>query len=182
MLSEFQQSKIEKLFWFWDADANGFLERADFSLVGEKLSEERSWRKGLEAYNFLMQRLMEYYDEAEKFADVNKDNKISLSEWLTFCDTFIHDKEMYQTTVTNFAQAVFDACDIDDNGVLERGEFELLFRVYGKTNKHADLAYDLITVQNSIPLTKERLLALLDDFFLSEDQMKLGNYFFGPLK
>lgn len=181
MLSQFRQKKIQKLFWFWDADKNGYLEKKDYMSVGEKLSAERNWAVGSPENEFLMKKLLEDWLEAEKFADTDKDNRISLSEWLVFCDVFTTDAEMYKVTVTNVAQAIVDACDIDVNGILERHEWQLLFRIYGKTNAEADESFDIITNGGKDKLTQERILTLLDSFFYEENEDAIGNYFFGKL-
>lgn len=181
MLSDFRKKKIEKLFWFWDADDNQSLEKKDYALVGEKLAKERNWAVGSPEYDYLMNKLMEDWAEAEKFADTNKDNKISLDEWLVFCDAFTMDKDMYLVTVTNVAAAIFDACDVDNNGILEDHEWRLLFRIYGKTNENADESFVIITENGKHKLDKTRVLSLLDEFFNSEDENSIGNFFFGKL-
>lgn len=181
MLSTFRQQKIKKLFWFWDADQNGFLEKNDYALVGEKLSQERGWAVGSPEYTFLMNKLMEDWAEAEKFADTNRDNKISIEEWLVFCDVFTMDKDMYAITVSNVAGAIFDACDIDNNSILEEHEWRLLFRIYGKTNENADEAFEILTRNRSQKLTRDEVLSLLDEFFYAEDESAIGNSFFGKL-
>jgi len=181
MLSEFRAKKIAKLFWFWDADSNGYLEKNDFELIADELSEVRGWEKGTEEHNTLMNSLMQKWAEAEKFADTDMDNRISLKEWIDFCEAFLTNEEMYQITITNVAQSIFDACDVDENGILVDFEFQLLFRIYGKTNQHASIAYSRISNNGINPPDKARVLTLLNEFFFSEDEEDLGNYFFGDL-
>lgn len=181
MLSNFREKKINKLFWFWDCDQNGYLEKKDYALVGEKLSKERNWAVGSPENTYLMNKLMEDWAEAEKFADTDKDNRISLAEWLVFCDAFTMDKEMYKITVSNVAKAIFDACDVDNNDILEEHEWQLLFRIYGKTNENADESFVIITENRQHKLTSARVLSLLDEFFYSEDEKAIGNNFFGKI-
>lgn len=181
MLSDFRKKKIEKLFWFWDADANNSLEKKDYALVGEKLAQERNWAKGSPEYDFLMNKLMEDWAEAEKFADTNRDNKISIDEWNVFCDAFTMDKDMYLITVTNVASAIFDACDVDKNGILEDFEWKILFRIYGKTDAEAMESFNAITTNGKIKLDRARVLSLLDEFFYAENKNITGNYMFGNL-
>lgn len=181
MLTTFQQKKITKLFKFWDANGNGVLDQQDYEGVAERLSAERGWAPGTDKYNFLRQRLIEDWNEAKKFADTNNDDKISLEEWLVFCETFMNDKEMYKITVTNVADAIIDGVDIDENGLIEQNEWELLFKIYGKQKDEATYAYGVMSENGTVDIDKAKVLSLLDDFFYSNDEAAKGNYMFGKL-
>jgi juvenile hormone diol kinase len=181
MLSTLQKTKLEKLLKFWDANNSGTLEEADYMRVAERLSKERGWLPETEEYKFLHKKLYEDWLEAEKFADTNKDKKISLDEWLVFCETFMNDKEMYDVTVTNVASAIIDAVDIDQNGLILEHEWQLLFRIYGKTNEEATFAYNKMSDNDKIKIDNDKVLALLHDFFYSQDEKAVGNYMFGNL-
>ncbi|MEQ6119743.1 hypothetical protein [Reichenbachiella sp. MALMAid0571] len=181
MLTEFQQKKIAKLFKFWDANGNGVLDQKDYEEVAERLSSERGWAPGTDKYNFLRQRLIEDWNEARKFADTNNDNQISLEEWLVFCEAFMGNKDMYQITVTNVADAIIDGVDVDENGLIEEKEWELLFKVYGKPKEEATYAYAMMSENGTIEIDKAKVLSLLNDFFYSNDEDAKGNYMFGKL-
>ncbi len=181
MLSTFQNKKLEKLFKFWDANNSGTLEENYYMQVAKRLSKERGWEPNTEKYDFLHKKLYEDWLEAEKFADKNKDKKITLDEWLVFCETFMNNEEMYKITVTNVASAIVGAVDIDENGILLEHEWQLLFRIYGKTDEEATVAYNKMSENNTVKIDNEKALALLHDFFYSNDQNATGNYMFGSL-
>lgn len=181
MLSSYQETKITKLFQFWDANNNGVLDKPDYIRVAERLSAERGWEPESKESKFLHEKLIEDWLQAEKFADTNNDHKIMIDEWLVFCETFMGNKEMYDVTVTNVADAIVDAVDIDNNGLLIEHEWQLLFRIYGKTNEEAAYAYNIMSDHGKIDIDKKTVLNLLDEFFYSQDKDARGNYMFGRL-
>lgn len=129
----------------------------------------------------MSKKLLDGWAEAEKFADTNRDNRITIEEWLVFCDALTMDNNLYCITVTNVAAVIFDACNFDENGILEKDEWSLLFRIYGKTIENADESFAIITENERRLLNRDCVLNLLDDFFYSEDENKIGNYIFGKL-
>src|SRR5690606_37737869 len=86
-------------------------------------------------YQYLHQKLMEDWDQAQKFADTDNDNRITLNEWLVFCDHFVHNDEMYKVTVTNIASAIIDSVDGHGDGKISAEEWATIFRVYGWKDK-----------------------------------------------
>jgi juvenile hormone diol kinase len=181
MITNFQEKKLTKLFKFWDANGNGVLDEPDYMQVAQRLSAERGWAPGTPEHDFLHQKLHEDWLEAKKFADTNDDNKISLEEWIIFCETFMGDPEMYDITVTNVASAIVDAVDVDNNGYLDKKEWQLLFRIYGKPNDEAIYAHDIMSENGKVKIDKAKVLQLLNDFFYSNDTSLAGNYMFGKL-
>jgi len=182
MLTALQQKKVTLLFHFWDYDKSGALERKDYAAVGERMAAERGWAPGSPEYVYLNQKLMEDWEEAQRFADTNNDNKISLDEWLVFCDHFINDEAMYQVTVTNIAGAIIEAVDGDGDGRIVPAEWATVFRVYGWQDETTALeTFRLLDRDGDGLVTKEELLATLDDFFMSDDPNEPSNFMFGPL-
>src|SRR5687768_5179165 len=86
MLTAVQRHKLPRLFAMYDADHNGVLELADFERLLKAYTGVREWQPGDPNYDTLQSRLMARWKRMLHHADANRDNRITLAEWLTYMD------------------------------------------------------------------------------------------------
>lgn len=180
-LSKFQINKITVLFKFWDGNNNGHLDEGDYSRIADRLAEFRGWAKDTPEYETVHTTLQADWAEAAKFADTDNDNRITLDEWIVFCDTFIHNEEMYQVTVNDIRDAVIGAVDVDGDGIIDVNDWRNVFKIYSYDESLAEETFKTMDRDTDGKVTGDEVAVALDEFLQGDDKSLLGNYMFGPL-
>lgn len=181
MLTDFQKKKLTHFFNFWDADNNGYLEKNDYEQIANRIAEERGWVKGSTDYAATYNAVMATWNEAKQFADKNKDNRITLSEWLAYYDYVITNPATYRMNVVGLMTAILNAIDADNDGLITPIDFQMLFRMYSADENTALVAFNKIDNDRSGAISVDELFGAVDTFFLSDDPLEAGNYLFGML-
>ena len=66
---------------------------------------------------------MNEWKELQRHADTSSDQKVTLTEWLIYCEQIIADRAIYDLVVVGQADAIFDNFDTDRDGVVSVDEF-----------------------------------------------------------
>ncbi|NEO93010.1 MAG: hypothetical protein F6K56_23390 [Moorea sp. SIO3G5] len=179
MLTEFQKQKLPRLFEMYDADNNGFIEQADFERFLETYSQLRSWEPGSPNYNSFQSKLMSRWDSMQKFADTNRDNRISLEEWLKYIENILKDQGVYEAEIRGIAGFVFSVFDTNGDDQLDLEEYRQFYRTSGHDENMANEVFKRLNFKDDDSITKEKHIELIDQFFYSEDPEAPGNFIFG---
>lgn len=180
-LTEFQIKKVTKLFKFWDGNNNGYLDEGDYNRIADRLAEFRGWAEDTAEYESVHATLQADWEEAAQFADTDNDNRITLDEWIVFCDTFIHDVEMYKVSVNDIREAVIGAVDLDNDGIIDVNDWRNVFKIYSYDESLAEETFKTMDRDNDGKVAGDEVTVALDEFLQSNDKSLLGNYMFGPL-
>ena len=114
MLGELQKQKLTKVFRIWDTDSNGFLELEDWTRVERKRAELAGISPGTPEYENVRKLYTLIWETLRAFADTNRDERVSLDEFLTFCDKQWGDVQ----------EVSFEALPDQIRGVLGAGTLE----------------------------------------------------------
>ena len=121
MLGELQKQKLTKVFQIWDTDSNGFLELEDWHRIAERRAKLMG--VGLETQEFRNLRALygTIWETLRESADVNRDNRVSLDEFLSYCDKEVGDlKEVrfdaFPESLRNAFQLIITVIDQDHDG------------------------------------------------------------------
>jgi len=90
LMTPFQRKKQEHYFKRLDADHNGFIERADFEEIGQRLATAFGFAPENPVYAQIGAGVLRFW-EALAPADTNKDGRISLDEFLQLQQQAIYD-------------------------------------------------------------------------------------------
>jgi Ca2+-binding EF-hand superfamily protein len=94
MLNELQKRKFTKMFQIRDADGNGVLEYEDTKAITLRMRPLLNLSD--EEFFSLRQRSMISWEHLQQTADKDKDGKISLPEWLAFCDDMVNNRDNFE--------------------------------------------------------------------------------------
>lgn len=181
MLSDFQKKKLTHLFNFWDADNNGYLERTDYEAIVKRICAERGWGAGTPRYAATHNAVLATWGEARLFADADKDERITLDEWLAYYDHVITDPAAYRINVNGLMTTLLGAIDTDNDGHITPDDFAMWFRIYNADEDDARQSFALIDTDGNGKLSIEELIIAVDTFFLGDDPAALGNALFGTI-
>ncbi|NET03476.1 MAG: hypothetical protein F6K16_01800 [Symploca sp. SIO2B6] len=181
MLSQLQKQKLPRLFAKYDADKNGFIEQADFERFLKTYSQFRGWTPDSPEYNSFQSKLTSRWNSMQKYADTNRDDKISLDEWLVYIDNVLNDQEAYEAQLHGIAAFAFSVFDINGDNQLSLEEYRQFYKAGGLGENEANEIFRRLNLSDDDSISKEKYLELIDQFFRSEDPEAPGNFLFGKV-
>ena len=179
MLSEIIKNKMIARFKFYDANSSGTLEASDYETMVQRMTSARNLEPGSEEYRTLHDKMMNEWEQLQKHADTSSDQKVTLKEWLVYCEQLIADRAVYDVVVIGQADAIFETFDTDKRGTVSVDEFIAYYDAYGQDAESARKNFG--TINRGAPeMTKSRLLEIMEEFHFSEDANAPGNFLWGP--
>ena len=181
MLSDFQKEKISHYFRIvLDQDKNGVLEENDFREIGESLCVLWMYKPGTPEYDRVINnsltswRAFKAYFESRK-AEANE------SEFIRFYEKMLSPggEKLYQKFVVHMVSSLFDAFDINEDGVISVDEYSDMFMCYHIPIKYSARAFVKLDRDGDDFVTKKELMVAVDEFFKSNDIKSPGNWLFG---
>ncbi|MDA0269196.1 MAG: calcium-binding protein [Cyanobacteria bacterium] len=180
MLTELQNRKLLKLFCMYDGDRDGFLVCQDFEKIASKLATIKNLGSRSPKFMMLRERMVKAWKNLLKQADASGDKKISLEEWLAYHDEVLSDRATYTAEVQAVMELIFDMFDTDGNGTICAQEWAELFQVYNIHPAYAPSTFKQLDANQDGCLSKDEVLALIDEFFCGDNAGAIANAMFGP--
>jgi len=180
MLSDLRRRKFANYFSILDRSGNGLLGESDLARIVEGVTAVRGLEPGTEEYAALEAAIMATWTHLMEYADQNRDNGVSLDEWLATLEATAADEEKYATYVTPFAGGVIALLDLDDDGVVGLSEYEKFFEIFGISHEGAEEAFSHLDVKGDGRVTFDEALERVREFHQSDDPDAPGNWLFGP--
>ncbi|NEO84981.1 MAG: calcium-binding protein [Spirulina sp. SIO3F2] len=180
MLTDLQKRKLMKLFSMYDANCDGSLVSQDFDAVAQKLSGIAGWSTRSPKCLTLTHQLSQKWKRLKGSADSDRDQQISIDEWFCYYDEVLADKKRYAEQVKSLQELIFDVFDANGDGELSADEWAKLLSVYNISPVYVSIIFPKLDADQDGVLKKADVLALMDEFFYSDDPNAPGNLVFGP--
>lgn len=187
-LSELQIQKLTLKFELLDNDGNGTIEFDDFKRVLDILAEVREIDENSARYASLEGTNRALWNALEDFCDANRDGKITLDEWLEYhSNALFYEREFlsvipgFDTTVEAMSEFFYQLLDGDGDGVVSGQDYFEFCMAHGVEGEDARSNFTRLDTNSDGQLSKEEVLALVKEFYQSEDPNAPGNWFFGSL-
>jgi Ca2+-binding EF-hand superfamily protein len=182
-LTDLQKQKLMRLFAMYDANNTGTLTLYDFQNLVDRLATFKGFRKDSSEYIQLMDRLMHRWihlrSEVKESMSGQFRQYVTLDEWLAYFEKVLQE-ESYRDHIREVANLIFDAVDADKSSSLDLEEWRHLFQAYNIPVIYAAEAFSRIDQDHDGYLSKAELLALIEEFYYSQDPESPGNFMFGP--
>lgn len=182
MLTDAQRTKIPKLFAMYDANGDGLLKREDMQRAFEGLMQAGGWNADSAEYKLFGDRFMSRWNRMRAVADANRDDIVTLDEYLTYWDKMLGQEGGYEQDVRGIGDIAFIVFDRDQDGFITLDEYRRFYRAVGLDPGYANTVYAKLGWNDERKISKDEYLQLIRDFFFSEDKEAAGNWFFGPVK
>lgn len=181
MLTEYQRKKLPNLFKLYDADGNGFIEAGDFDAMHALFCQVAGWEKGSKAYELFKKGLSVRWERIRTHADTNRDDRVSLAEWLAYVDKMLQSEEAYDIEVKAIGGMTFLAFDPNLDGRLSLPEFKNWHRALRLNPGQAEALFYRLDLNQDGSISIDELLGLVRQFFTSDNPTDPGNGLFGPV-
>lgn len=178
MLATLHERKWVTAFGVYDRNNNGTLEKQDFEELVQKLGKLRGWESDSSGYKNLYNCYLAYWDEVRNHADKNQDGKVTLEEWVEYHRTLLDVEHKYEV-IEAFSHEVFHVFNPEGKETSAK-EWEEFFGIYNIPLIYAKYVFPYLDINGNGTLSKEEVLKLHRDFYLSDDPDAPGNLFFGP--
>ncbi len=182
MLTEFQKKKITQLFHFFDADGNSTVEAEDMDIIVENFAKIFNWEMGDENSKNFGSAFKKYWRKLMMVSDTDKDDKISLAEFLQAYERTLVNDGTYEQFVKPFLDNIFPLIDINKDDKLQLNEFTKLYQGFRNPVENAQMIFNLLDGNGDGVLSKEEVYQHFYDFHFSQDVVKPANAFFGEIK
>lgn len=181
MLSDIMQKKLSRHFYFRDLNKDGYVERSDWVQCALNLVAIRAWEFGSPEYEAVMARHIEMWATFWEPADLDKDGKVSLAEYLHLTETQRKKGFKYEMeAVRKLFGAIFDTIDLDGDGEISLTEYRQFFRAWGMDVGLALEAYSSLDLNADARLSRDAFLQYGVNFYVNDEPDVAGNLIFGP--
>ncbi len=184
-LTPLQERKARRMFEVFDVNKDGTVERNDFNSILNKLAEVVPFSKQSETYrglNYLYQnRWKKMLFFADGIIDNEKDEKISVQEWIAYCNSLL-EKNSYEEDIlpiTCYVIRLFADQNKKEDFKIDVSVFEKFYSAYGIDKQLAQQTFEKLDVNKNGYLTEEQITNYWREFYESNDENALGNWFFG---
>jgi Ca2+-binding EF-hand superfamily protein len=179
MLSELQKRKFTRIFEIRDADGNGTLEREDIKAINLRMRTLLNLSE--DEYFTLRQRSMISWEHLRQTADKDKDGKVSLSEWLLFCDDMVNNQDNYELFLVPTVEFFMELFDRDHDGTYSFAELKLFLEAHQISNQSLhQWIWNKLDLNGDGHLSTDEVNTLMQQFCFSKDPNEPGNFIFGP--
>jgi juvenile hormone diol kinase len=179
MLTDLQQRKLAHTFKLWDANRDGVVEQADYQLLIDRVAAVRGWAPGSAGYQGLQQMYLGSWEAIRAYADTNRDNQVSLAEWMACFADWLKDPAAFRQMITPMSDAVFGLLDQDGDGTITRDEWDLHARLYNAVPDSTGAIFSRLDADGDGRIPKDEFIAVSLDFFLTDDPQAPANWMFG---
>jgi Ca2+-binding EF-hand superfamily protein len=143
MLSKFQKEKITKVFRLWDADQNGFLELDDWDRITKRRAELAGLSPEAPEYQNISSLHTGVWETLREHADTNRDERVSLDEFLRFVDKQISAvREISFEGLPDIIRALFEvivtSADRDQDGKITADDYAVFLSGWSGHDATAD--------------------------------------------
>ncbi|GLW58037.1 EF-hand domain-containing protein [Kitasatospora phosalacinea] len=179
MTSAVKSRKFSSMFDWFDQDQDGQLTQLDFAATAGVFSraarkdDHTNIRAIHTAFDQWWQLLLEH-------ADTDADGQVSRDEFITVMEDNVTTEAHFEPAVMTIADAVMNAVDTDQDGVLSLEEYVRLYDTLGVEREVSTAAFRLVDRDGDGVISFAEYRAAIVEFYLSTDPDAPGNHLLGP--
>ncbi|GGX81587.1 EF-hand domain-containing protein [Streptomyces minutiscleroticus] len=129
--------RVQLVFSLFDADGNGYIEPADFDLMGRRVVAAVP-AAGDAVKERMLGAFRRYWDTLVTELDANGDGRVSFEEFTAI----VLNPQRFDATVEEFAQALAAMGDPDGDGFVTRPDFRALMEAIGFQRSNIEALFD----------------------------------------
>lgn len=181
-LSELRRKKYTHYFRLWDVEHKGYITFEDFTLLTKRTAALDHISEDSDLYQKMMDYTKANWDEMIQDVDSNNDGKLSLSEWLNYCNLFtrrISEGDYPRINeLEQYARTFFAAVDQDGDGKIYVEHWKRFTSVWGIDGDSVDMFMRLDPADKGY-MTFDDFMDRYYEFILSDEDTAPGNFLFG---
>ncbi|MCG5215273.1 EF-hand domain-containing protein [Streptosporangium soli] len=172
MASEFQRTKVARVFDAMDANGDGLLQEADFAALAMRWAALQGSPAGSAAHARLTSIMMGWWTTLLTSPDRDT---VTLEEVLLIVDQLADHPD----AVIRTALAMFEAIDQSGDGRISAAEFNQLIETWNGRATDTDTIFPLLDLDGDGYLGKDEFVRLWTQFWAGDDPDEPGTWIFG---
>lgn len=184
MLTDLQKRKFTRLFEIYDADNQGFVNKATFEKLVKDLAFRIGWIEVDPEYQILMDKWMNFWDTIYKYGDMDENNRLTISEFLIGFDFIINEMpESFEKVLIQVPYYLFQIHDTNQDGVISREEYKVFLDDIGSglDDEAIDKLFIKIDLDGNKVITKDEFNQFVFQFYFSNNEDEPGNFLYGKI-
>ncbi|KRX46684.1 Calexcitin-1 [Trichinella britovi] len=179
----FLLSKWKSIFiTFFDSNNSKEIDWSDFYLITKRVGD--LYGVDSEQMRLTRKRMQPLWDGLVELADLNKDEKIQLAEWVDFLKRCENGQSAEMRWIQEYMNFIFQLFDVSCDGKIDFPEYVDGMKTYGVAECTARRAFSLITDacdhdHAKAFFDKATFNNLWKQYFFSKDKLATGNHLFG---
>ena len=166
-LSGSERAMLERRFAVIDTDGNGAWQRADCTLLTQRLCAAFGHTADSAPGQAVATGQLGLFDVLLRHMDTDHNQEISRDEFVSGFGQLITDRPAFDIAVHTAALTLVQVADRDRNGVLDSAEYADLAAVYGADADEAAAAFDRLDLDRNGVLDTAELTVAISQFFAS---------------
>lgn len=184
-LSEFRKRKVVRAFHACDLTGDGELTVKDWEERTRRTAAQFGIEVGSARYEQLSKQQTDYWRQYQQVADVNRDNVITLDEWVQAHEQIWAPdmRDSFAAGARATCDALWELIDSDGDGRVNLDEFTRYNKGYvnvGEDESWIAKVFHALDTDGNGTLSKDEYVAAVIDWAYSEDADAPGNGLFGP--
>lgn len=181
MLSELQKRKFTRLFKLYDLDKDGVLQQADFEQFAANVARVGNPNAPADCQEQLRAMYIKQWQQVQQAADVDRNNTVSLAEWLQHHDALVNTPGMIQAIPINMLNGFYALWEVVDPGVgrltTER-RYQMFFAGFNEDPAAAAATFKLLDLDGDGVLSEAEVTQRIVEYF-GDDPNAAGNWLVG---
>jgi Ca2+-binding EF-hand superfamily protein len=183
MLSQVQQEKARRMFQIYDADDDGVIELEDYLRWVNAVAARRGWDEDAAEYRQLRSNAVKRWITLQKYADDDTNERVTLAEYLYWVQRRLEeaDESGDYAAYEQWATELFHFFDRENDGRVSLEEYRAAVAEYGTDAESAEESFRRLDTSDDGYITRDEMIGVLTDFWVSDDPDAPANHAFGPL-
>lgn len=181
MLSELQQRKFTRLFRLYDLDKDGVLRQADFEQFAVNIARAGSPNAPADCQQQLRAMYAQQWRQVQQFADVNRDEMVSLAEWLQHHDALVSAPGLADELPKGLLNGFYALWDVIDPGagrVTTAHRYQMFFAGFNEDPASAAAVFKRLDLDGDGVLDEAEVTRRMVEYF-GDDPHAAGNWLVG---
>lgn len=178
MASDFRRRKYVAFFDHLDINRDGIIDRSDWDRYAQVIREEKGWSADEPQLEALIESTGAWWESMRKAFGVTDDQGLTLNHFVGFCNQIADELRAGgappQWAVDMCLQA-HQVLDITGSGTVDADEYALWLRAIGSKADPAEV-FGKLDLNGDGVVSRDEMMTLFGQFFVSEDPDDPGNY------
>ena len=172
------QHRIDSTFAHYDVNRNGVIELADIYALANRLLQAFGEPASSERGGELVDAHDRFWEMLVDHCDADRDGKIGPEEYRdAMMDAFV-DHGPFDADFLEIVQALLDIADVNGDGRVDAGEFQVLLKARGLSEEECGMAFAHLDTDGDGAISVQEYVAAVRDYYTNPAENTPGSWLY----